>query len=140
MQLLWKSLLSCNYHRQILWSALTTLSSFPENEFWGFLKWLWYLSIAISWLVALQSRGNIGLERLLILQKIFVCLSKAIVKTLKQNVKFVQAVFISHLVSLRPTLGYWQGSRLTHLMLIGKLLQVRHKSFNQGKVGWQVLH
>ena len=42
----------------------------------------------------------------------------------KQNVKFVQTFFISHLVALRATMGHWQGGSHTHPILITKLFQV----------------
>ena len=48
------------------------------------------------------------------------------IKTIKQIVKFVHTFFfVSHLPTLRPTLGHWQGGSLTHLMLITALFQVQ---------------
>ena len=74
------------------------------------IKFFSCLSIAIAWSVELWSWEDIGLEILLILQWIFACLSKTAIKKPKQNVKFDQAFFTSHLAALRPTLGHWQGS------------------------------
>ena len=45
-------------------------------------------------------------------------------KKKKQNVKFVQTSFFSHLAALRPTLGHWQRGSLTYSMLITTLFQV----------------
>ena len=55
---------------------------------------LGYLSISIVWSVAMWSRKDIGLEILPILQRIlYACLSNWAIKTIKQNVKFVQTLF-----------------------------------------------
>ena len=99
---------------------------FQKKKLSSFLKPFWYhLSIAIGWSVELWSCEDIGLEILLILQWIFACLSKTAIKKTKQNVKFVQTFFISHVAALRPTMGHWQGGSLTHSMLISALFQVR---------------
>ena len=63
------------------------------------------VSTAVAWSVALWSREDIGLEILPILQRMFACLLKAAIKTIKENVKFVQKFFIRHLAALRPTLA-----------------------------------
>ena len=64
------------------------------------------------------SRKDIGLEILPILQRIFAWVLKTAIKTLMQNVKFVQTFLISHLAALRPILSHWQGDSLTYSMLI----------------------
>ena len=76
--------------------------------------------IGCKWL-----REDIAFNILPILQQIFACLSKTVIKALKQQVKIVQTFFISHLATLRPTLGRWQGGSSTHPMLITALFQVR---------------
>ena len=58
-------------------------------------------------------------------------LVKLAIKWPKENLKFVQTFFIIHLAALRLTLGNWQWSSLTHLMLNTRLFQVRPE-FYQG--------
>lgn len=61
-----------------------------------------------------------GLKMLPTLQRIFACLPKTAIQTLKQNAKFVQYLFINHLTALRPNLGHWQGGNFTNKRLSQK--------------------
>ena len=74
------------------WSVLTVPCCFSEKKLSSFLKRLWYLSIAVVWLVTLGSREDICLKILLILCG---CLLGCRKRQLKQNVNFVQVFYIS---------------------------------------------
>ena len=81
-------------HRAFLKPALlTALCCLLEKKLSSFLKRPWYLPIWIAWSVALWSREGVDLALLPVLHHIFACLSKTAIKTLKQNVKFVQTFF-----------------------------------------------
>ena len=74
-------------------ALLTALCCVLEKKLSSFLKCSWYLSIWIAWSLALWSCEGIDLAILPLLQHIFAWLSKTAIKTLKQNVKFVQTFF-----------------------------------------------
>ena len=75
-----------------------------------------------------------------ILQRIFACLLKTAIKTLKKKKILFKLFFICHLIALRPTLGKWQGGSFTHLMLITTLFQVPPEGYreprNEGGSEW----
>ena len=47
------------------------------------------------------------------------------IKALKENAKFLQFFYVSHLAAPRRNLDHIQGGRLTYLMLIIMVFQVR---------------
>ena len=57
-----------------------------------------------------------------------ICLLVKNITKKKQNVKFGQVFFISHLATLRATLGHWQRDSLTHSMLITNYFKYDPKS------------